>query len=70
MTFAVEVSGDFCLLCIMGDVVEVGLEPLFQTVFGLSHILFATTFAGDAIDNIVAIACHVGLGKVLTARGL
>ena len=30
-------------LCIAGDVVEVGLEPLFQTVFGLSHILFATT---------------------------
>ena len=70
MTFTVEVSRDFCLLCIMGDVVEVGLEPLFQTVFGLSHILFATTFAGDAVDNIVAIACHVGLGIVLTARGL
>ena len=70
MTFAVEVSGDFCLLCIMGDVVEVGLEPLLQTVFGLSHILFATTFAGNAVDNIVAITCHVGLGIVLTARGL
>ena len=50
----------------MGDVVEVELEPLFQTVFGLSHILFATTFAGDAVDNVVAIACHVGLGIVLT----
>ena len=70
MTFAAEVSGDVCLLCIIGDVVEVGFEPLFQTAFGLSHILFATTFAGDAIDNIVAIARHVGLGKVLTARGL
>ena len=54
----------------MGDVVEVGLEPLFQAVLGLSHILFDTTLAGDAVDNVVAIACHVGLGIVLPAHGL
>ena len=54
----------------MGKEVEVRLEPLFQTVFGLSDILFATTFAGDAVDNIVAIVCHVGFGIELTARGL
>ena len=54
----------------MSHVVEVGLEPLFQTVLGLSHILFAATFAGDAVDNVVAIVCHVGFGIVLTAYGL
>ena len=70
MAFVVEVSRHFCLLYIIGDVVEVGLEPLFQAVLGLSHILFATTFVGDAVDDVDAIACHIGLGILLPARGL
>ena len=46
------------------------MEPLFQTVLALTHILFAATFAGDAVDSIVAIAGHFGFGIVLTGRGL
>ena len=43
----------------MHHLVEVTLESLFQAVFGLAYILFLASSAGDAVDEVVALACHV-----------
>ena len=43
----------------MHHLVEVTLESLFQAVFGLTYILFLASSAGDAVDEVVALACHV-----------
>ena len=51
----VEMSRHFSLLWFMGDLVEVRLEPLFDTVFCLAYILFPARGTGDAIHNVIAV---------------
>ena len=59
MSISVEMSGHFSFLHVMHHLVEVTLELLFQAVFGLAYILFLASSAGDAVDEVVAVACHV-----------
>ena len=44
------------------------LEPLFQTVLVLSYILLLASPTCDAVDQVVAVACHVVLNAVCLAR--
>ena len=46
------------------DVVEVVLEPEGQCAFGLSNILFETTFARDAVNDVGAFAAHIKFTSV------
>ena len=58
MTISIEISGHFGFLHVMHHLVEVTLESLFQAVFGLAYILFLASSAGDAVDEVVAVARH------------
>ena len=59
MSISIEMSGHFGFLHVMHHLVEVTLESLFQAVFGLTYILFLASSAGDAVDEVVAVARHV-----------
>ena len=59
MSISIEMSGHFGFLHVMHHLVEVTLELLFQAVFGLAYILFLASSAGDAVDEVVAVARHV-----------
>ena len=59
MSIPIEMSRHFGFLHVMHHLVEVTLESLFQAVFGLAYILFLTSSAGDAVDEVVAVAGHV-----------
>ena len=67
VSISVEMSGHFGFLHIMHYQVEVPLEYLFQTVLGLANILFFASSAGYAIDQVVAVACHVVFRTVFYA---
>ena len=43
----------------MHYLVEVTLESLFQTVLGLTYILFLASSAGYTVDQVIAVACHI-----------
>ena len=58
MSISIEMSGHFGFLHVMHHLVEVTLESLFQAVFGLAYILFLASSAGDAVDEVVAVAPH------------
>ena len=66
----VEVSGHFVFLWFMGDLVEVRLKPLFDTVFCLAYILFPARATRDAIHNVIAVASGLCSGMVLSAGHL
>ena len=51
----------------MHYLIEMPLESLFQTVFGLAHILFFASSAGYTVYQIVAVACHVVFRVVFSA---
>ena len=55
----VEMFGHLCLFRILNDLVEVDLEPLFQSIFGLTYILVATFVVGDAVDQVIVVATRV-----------
>ena len=59
MSIPIEMSGHFGFLHVMHHLVEVTLESLFQAVFCLAYILFLASSAGDAVDEVVAVARHV-----------
>ena len=59
VSISIEISRHLGLLHIMCYLVEVPLEPLFQTVLGLAYILFSASRAGYAVHQIVAIAADV-----------
>ena len=59
MSISVEMSGHFGFLHVVHHLVEVTLESLFQAVFGLAYVLFLASSAGDAVDEVVAVAHHV-----------
>ena len=43
----------------MCDLVEMRFEPFLQTILSLSHILFSTAFACDAVYQIVAVTAYI-----------
>ena len=51
----------------MQYLVEVPLESLFQTILGLTHILFAASSAGYAVDQVVAVVGHIMFHLVFSA---
>ena len=55
MSISVEMSRHFRFLRVVHHLVEMTLEPLFQTVLGLTDILFLASSAGDAVDQVVAV---------------
>ena len=59
MSISVEMSRHLRFLRVVHHLVEMTLEPLFQTVLGLTDILFLASSAGDAVDQVVAVARHV-----------
>ena len=66
MSISVEMSQHFRFLHVMHHLVEMALEPLFQTVLGLTHILFLASSAGDAVDQVVAVARHVVFSAIFS----
>ena len=59
VSISVEMSRHFGFLHVVHHLVEMALESLFQTVLGLTHILFLASSAGDTVDQVVAVARHV-----------
>ena len=47
--------------------VELPLESLFQTILGLTHILFLASSAGYAVDQVVAVVGHIMFHLVFSA---
>jgi len=43
----------------LGDAVKMTFKAFFNSVFGLAHILGRAKFAGDAINQIIAVASDV-----------
>ena len=68
VSILVEMSGHFSFFHIVHYLVEVALEPLFQTVLCLRYILLLASPAGDTIDKVVAFARHVVFSAVFTSR--
>ena len=66
MSISVEMSVHFGFLHVMHSFVEMTLESLFQAVFGLAYILFLASSAGDAVDEVVAVARHVVFCAILS----
>jgi hypothetical protein len=54
---------------LVGDVVVVALEPVHESTFGLAHILFVTSQAGNAVDKVIALTADVGHGRICAPRG-
>ena len=67
MSISVEMCRHFGLLHILHHLVEMTLESLFQTVLGLTNILFLASSAGDAVGQVVAVARHVVFYAVFSA---
>ena len=68
MAWRVEVSPYFTVRSVVTGVVEVGLEPVHQTFFGLPNVLYATTFACKAIQHIGTLASDVVFRYILSTR--
>ena len=54
---------------VVGYVVEMGLKSVHQTIFGLTHILHAAAFAGEAIYDVGAFARNILFCYILPACG-
>ena len=60
VSISVEMSRHLGFLRIMCYLVEVPLEPLFQTVLGLADVLFPASCAGYTIYQVVTdVSCSV-----------
>ena len=59
----VEMPRHFSFLHVMHHLIEMALESLFQTVLGVTHILFLASSAGD---QVVAVACHVVFSAIFS----
>ena len=68
VSISVEISGHFSFFHIVHYLVEVTLEPLFQTVLCLPYVLLLACPAGDTIDKVVAFERHVVFGGALPSR--
>ena len=67
VSILVEMSRHFSFLHVVHYLVEVTLEPLFQTVLSLTYMLLLASPTGDAVDQVVAIACHIVFGAIFPA---
>ena len=56
VTLAVEVVADGFIKNFVLDVVEMALKSVHESAFGLSHILLLACAAGDAINEVIALA--------------
>ena len=45
-------------------ILEVLIKPLMEGTFGLTYMLEATNFAGQAMDNVVAFAANFVSGRI------
>ena len=54
----------------MNNLIEVRFESLFQAVFCLTDVLFTTSFARDAVCQVVAVACHIVTCSIFSACAL
>ena len=66
VSISVEMPRHFSFLHVMHHLVEVPLESLFQTVLGMTHILFLASSAGDTVDQVVAVARHVVFSAIFS----
>ena len=64
VSISVEMSRHLVFFHIVHYLVEVALEPLFQTVLCLPYILLLASPTGDTISKVVAFALHVVFGAV------
>ena len=67
VSISVEMSRHHGLLRIMCYLVEVPLEPLFQTVLSLADVLFPASCAGYTIYQVVACTADVVTCSLLFA---
>ena len=59
-------SGELLHYLVPGDLVEVRLKPLFDTVFCLAYVLFPACATGDTIHNVIAVASSLCSGMVFS----
>ena len=59
VSISVEMAGHLGLLRIVCYLIELPLEPLFQTVLALAHILFPTSCAGYTVYQVVPVTADV-----------
>ena len=59
VSISIEMSGQFGFLHVLHYMVEVLLKSLFQTVLGLTDILFLASSAAYTVDQVFAAARHV-----------
>ena len=52
---------------VVADVIEMGLEPVHDAIFGLSYVLFSACLAGHTINHIGAFACDILFCHVFSA---
>ena len=64
-----EVSSNGIVQVWGGYASKMAFEPLFDGVFGLTYILFVTSFAAYTVDEVVAVASNVLHGSVFSACG-
>ena len=68
MVWKVEVFRYLTVWFVVTNLVEVVLEPVHETIFGLAYILYPATFAGETVDKIGAFAGAVVPGLVAPIR--
>ena len=68
MSISVEMSRHLSFSHIVHYLVEVALEPLFQTVLCLPYILLLASPTGDTINKVVAFARHVMFDAVFPSH--
>ena len=68
VSIRVEMCRHLSFFHIVHYLVEVTLEPLFQTVLCLPYILLLASLTGDTIDKVVTFARYVVFGAVFPSR--
>ena len=61
VVFQVEVASHIVAEVFTSDRCEVALEPFYDWVTRLTHILFFALFTQNAVDQIAASACDISL---------
>ena len=69
VVWLVEVSPYLTVGFVVTNVVEVSLEPVHKTVLGLAHVLDPASLAGEAVDEIRALARHIVFRDTATVGG-
>ena len=64
-----EVSSNGVVQVWGGYASKMAFEPLLNRLFGLTYILFVTSFAAYTVNEVVAVASNVSHGSVFSACG-